>query len=42
MKNLDRSGATGEEYFLLKTSIQKLKDEENKLLTELKQVIDNN
>lgn len=42
IKDLDRSGAKGEEYFLLKTSIRKLKNEENKLLSELKQVIDNN
>lgn len=42
IKDLDRSGAKGEEYFLLKTSIPKLKNEENKLLSELKQIIDNN
>lgn len=42
IKNLDRSGSTGEEYFLLKTSISKLKNEEDKLLEELKQIIDNN
>jgi hypothetical protein len=42
IKDLDRSGAKGEEYFLLKTSIQKLKNKEDKLLSELKQIIDNN
>lgn len=42
IKNLDRSGATGEEYFLLKTSISELKNKEESLLSELKQIIDNN
>lgn len=42
IKELDRSGSTGEEYFLLKTAIPKLKNEENRLLAELKQIINNN
>ena len=42
IKDLDRSGSTGEEYFLLKTSIPKLKNEESRLLAELRQIVDNN
>ena len=42
IKNLDRGEAKGEEYFLLKTSIPKLKNEENELLNVLEKIIDDN
>lgn len=42
IKSLDRGGAKGEEYFLLKTSIPKLKNEENELLNVLEKIIDDN
>ena len=42
IKDLDRSGSTGEEYFLLKTSISKLKNEEDRVLAVLRKIVDNN
>lgn len=42
IKTLDRSSSNGDEYFLLKTAISNLKNYEDKLLNELKQIIDSN